>query len=226
MAEKQIALLTKQNDSIYNSLLNKGIEFQRLSIEGVDDTNKLTILQDENKQLKELSKANKPKPEPKKEKVKVEEEDVPKEEVKKFSYITNMDDLKRSFFNDEMSPFLIGVRDTPFKFYNATYKFSSDNDGKEPYIATNLLSGFVRNFDKIKGHFMIVFRCWEQDKKYKYDSHWLLNSEDDLKDIIGSLYDDFDFVETDVETFLRDIQKMEDGKIRDNFTMICESYVH
>ena len=152
---KQIDILTKQNDSIFNSLKNREIEFERISINiNLSINEKLEILQKENNKLKEVVKLNKPPPQLKKEKIEIKkkesndnEEDNVKEKIKSYDTITNMEDLKRSFFNDDYENFELLIKSNNFKFYNVTYKYDSDKDNCPDYSAMNLVKGFVRNFD-------------------------------------------------------------------------------
>ena len=44
----------------------------------------------------------------------------------KFSTLTNMEDIKRSFCNNDYQTFQNMVSQHPFKFYKAIYKYSSD----------------------------------------------------------------------------------------------------
>ena len=58
----KIQNLQKQNDAIYSSLVSKNVLFTRhiISDESIDETKILDILTQENKELKELSKNNRP----------------------------------------------------------------------------------------------------------------------------------------------------------------------
>ena len=112
--ENKIKNLIKQNDSIYNSLLSKNILFERTNInEQLSDEDKIILLSEENEKLKNISKSNRP-PEVKivkqeivkqvilkptvLEKINDDEEENYETPVKKFSTITNMEDI---------TPFLI-----------------------------------------------------------------------------------------------------------------------
>ena len=135
--------IQKQNDSILSSLLSRKIEFERAIIhEGISEDEHIRILTEENLRLKEVVKANKPAPQPKEEKPKVEQlkikpeskqeskskekleskedddqEETFEEPVKKFETITNMEDLKRAFFNGLYEEFETHVKASPYKFY-------------------------------------------------------------------------------------------------------------
>ena len=249
-ANKAIIGLEKQNAGIYSSLVAKGIQFDRTIIpEDISDENHLQLLKDENVKLKEISNANKP---PLKEKPKEELKEKPKEElkekqkdlddenynepVKKIDIIVDMDDIKRAFFNGDYDVFESAIKTHPFKFYNASYKYDSDKDGAPDFSAKNLLKGFVRSFDDYRKCFMICFRCWkyQHDTKYKYESFWIVNTNEKISNIIGSIEDDFIFNElTDIDNFISKIKKIpksesdsEKDIYDDEYTCIGESYVH
>ena len=260
-SSKAIQGLQKQNDSIYSSLVVKNIQFDRTIIpEGTEEQEHLRLLNEENTKLKDIVKANKPALQPKeskpaeiksaeikpveikptesksKEKKENDEEDDPiyMEQVKKFDTITNMEDMKRAFFGGDYTFFEEQLKLHPFKLYNVRYKYNSDKDGVAEFSAKNLLKGFVRNFDDYKKYFMICFRCWKsQDKnEYKYDSFWISNTNEPIQNIIGSMWDDFEFEETfKPDVFVDKIKKLfnpETGEpvYTDGFTCIGESYVH
>ena len=65
--QKQIVSLQKQNDGIYSSLVNKGIEFNRVEIPtdnliSISEEEHLRLLKNENSKLKELANQHKPPP--------------------------------------------------------------------------------------------------------------------------------------------------------------------
>jgi hypothetical protein len=232
--ENKLKNLMKQNDAIYNSLVVKNILFERVNINdqlSIDD--KIILLSEENEKLKNISKNNRPPPEVKapkppvivetKKKIVEEDEEENYEPVKKnFSTITNMEDIKRAFFNKDYQLFNELIKNFNFKYYRVEYKYSNEKDGAPEFIAKNLVKGFVRNLDDYRKYFMICFRCYKNDNNsYSYPSLWIVNSNDDIKNIIELIYDDYIYnEETDIESFLRDIQKIDDEKC------IEEAYVH
>jgi len=244
---QKIQNLQKQNDAIYSSLVSKNIQFTRHIISHTtDETQIFEILSAENKELKELSKNNRPVPqvvekkavvpvEAKKEPIpkepKNDDEDESFEEVKKsYTIIHNMEDIKRAFFNKEYELFETLVKQQPFIYYNVSYKYSSDNDNKPDYVARNLLKGFGRALDDYRKYLLACFRCVEvEPKKYEYNSLWIVNTNDDLKTVIGSFYDDFDFqlqtfdVENSMNKFLEELRK-KDMDVETN--IIGETYIH
>jgi hypothetical protein len=247
--ENKVNGLIKQNESIYNSLKNRNVPDIGNLIVLTDDLtidNKLELLNIENNRLKEIVKNNKPPPvipqtkpekvvneqKPKVKEVKDDNDDEEyNEPVAKFSTLTNMEDIKRAFFtaeNNDYSQFIELVKIHNFKLYKVNYKYSSDKDGAPSFSAKNLIGGFVRNFDDLRKYFMICFRCFKNDVvpvTYSYPSYWIVNSEDPLEKIIGSLYEDFEFTEIDEnskDNFYIEIQKI---KVDDE-SLITEAYVH
>lgn len=165
-----------------------------------------------------------------------DEDDEPsyEEPIKKFSTIFNMEDAKRAFFGKEYEQFNVLIREQQqLTFYTVNYKYASDKDGAPSFSAKNLIGGFVRSFDDYRKYFMICFRCikHETDTTYTYPSFWIVNSLDNVKDIIGSLYDDYTFEQLDtineqnINIFLKQLEKIRDTK-EDNDLLIEEKYVH
>ena len=246
----KIQNLQKQNDAIYSSLVSKNVQFTRYVISDINDETKiLEILTEENKELKELSKNNRPvqqsvekKPVTpvveKKEQIPKEpktnddgdEEESFEESKKSYTIINNMEDIKRAFFNKEYESFEELVKQHEFIYYRVSYKYSSDNDNKPDYIARNLLKGFGRSLDDYRKYLLVCFRCKEYEpKKYEYNSLWIVNTKDDLKTVIGSFYDDFNFhlqtfdVENSMSKFLEEFRK-KDLEVETN--IIGEMYIH
>ena len=161
-----------------------------------------------------------------------DENDTFEEPVKKFDTITNMEDMKRAFFRGDYVVFQEQLKLYPLKLYKVGYKYNSDKDGVPEFSAKNLLKGFVRNFDDYRKYFMICFRCFKaQDKnEYKYDSLWIINSGEHIQNIIGSMWEDFEFEETsNIDDFVTQIQKLPEADepvYVNDFTCIGESYVH
>ena len=237
---KQIANLTKQNEGMEASFKTKGIPFTKLSIDSVDPETELLMLQNYNKYLKEISLANRPvkvkeeKP-PVKEPIinkKVEKEDDEDEIIRDtkpvFSTIANMEDIKRAFFSKEYKTFNQLVKEHPFKYYKANYKYADDNTGRPAFVAKNLLRGFVQNLDDYRKYLMVGFRCISiQENRYSYPSYWIVNSNDDLKTIIGSIYDDFVFIPVvEEERIVRMYRNMQKNEDETDEALIGEVYLH
>jgi hypothetical protein len=242
-----ITNLKKQNEGMETAFKNKNIEFTKLSIDDVDPETELKLLKDYNNYLKIISSANRPpqqeKPKiekskiekkqetPKKSKDDDEDEDVVPKEVKPvYSTITNMEDIKRTFFNKDYESFNNLVKQHPFKYYKVNYKYSSDNNGRAEYIAKNLLRGFIQGLDDYRKYLMVCFRCIlvnKEIKEYKYPSYWILNSNDDVKNILGSLYDDYDFILVEEDEAIDNLlKKMEKNEDDNDDNLVGEVYLH
>lgn len=231
MTSKQINNFIKQNDGMYMGLVNRSIEFNRIPVLiSMTDEEKLTLLKEENELLKKVVQANKPPPQAKKVK-EVIKEDV-EEEVREKDIVhhtfTNLEDMKRAFFGNEIDSYLDMIKEHPFKFYKATYNYNDDNDGRATYMATNLLKGIVRNCEKMGKYAMIVFRCWKKtdEEKYKYESYWLLNSQVNIDIIANSVHEDFNFMDIPMNVFDDNFRRINEDTIVDDYIMLAETYIH
>ena len=238
---KQLTIFQKQNEGIISSLKSKNIELSYEVIdESLPDEEKLEKYKALNVYLKDLSTKHRPPPPVKEEKVKQEQkpkeqkpkdddddEELIKESKPTFSTVTNMEEIKRAFFSKEYKQALQLIIAHPFKFYEARYKYADDNTGKPDYAARNLLRGFTQGLDDYRKYLMVCFRCILTDKDtktYNYPSYWIVNSNDDLKDILGSLYDDYDFISTNnIQDLLKQMEKNEN---EDDTSIIGEVYLH
>lgn len=241
---KQITNLKKQNDGMETAFKNKDINFTKLSIDNVNPEIELRFLTDYNNYLKGISAANRPPPQEKpvkhevsKKKEKIEEEDndqddLPKEVKPVYSTITNMEDIKRAFFCKDYETFQLLVRQQPFKYYKANYKYAEDNTGRPSFIAKNLLRGFVQNLDDYRKYLMVGFRCIsnvdiDNVTHYRYPSYWIVNSNHELNSILGSLYDDFEFISLEEpEKIIRMLQRMEKNEDENDNALVGEVYLH
>jgi len=240
LMDTQISNLKKQNECMETAFKNKKIEFTKLSIDNVEPETELALLKDYNNYLKGISAANRPPPQEKpvkntpkkKEEDDEHEEDVPKEIKPVYSTITNMEDIKRAFFNKEYDTFQQLVRDQPFKYYKGCYKYAEDNTGRPPFVAKNLLRGFVQNLDDYRKYLMVGFRCVshvdiDNVTHYRYPSYWIVNSNDELKTILGSLYDDFDFFSViEPDRIVRMLRRMEKNEDENDVDLVGEVYLH
>ena len=247
--DKQIANLMKQNEGMETSLKNKGVEFTKTSIDDTDITleTQLTLIKEYNEYLKNISKQNRPPPQEKpKEQPKPKEQQKPKESKPKdedeedetlskeakpvYSTIANMEDIKRAFFSNEYETATNLIKQHSFKFYKVNYKYASDNTGRPAYVAKNLLRGFVQSLDDYRKYFMICFRCILLDKEtneYRYPSYWIVNTNDDLKTVLGSLYDDYDFITVEEEEAVNKmLKRMEKNEDENDEALIGEVYLH
>lgn len=234
MEAKQIANLKKQNEGMESSFKTKGIQFTKLSLDSVDPETELLMLQTYNTYLKGISTANRPQPMKRTVDEPVKEEDDEycefREEPKPmFSTITNMEDIKRAFFSQDYDVAYELIRQHPFKFYKASYKYADDNTGRPAFVAKNLLRGFVQSLDNYRKNLMVGFRCIQigGEQHYKYPSYWIVNSNDDLKTIIGSIYDDFEFVPVvDEERILQMYRRMQKNEDETDTELVGEAYLH
>lgn len=241
--EKEIANLKKQNEGMETSFKAKNIQFTKLSIDNVDPDTELMLLKDYNTYLKGISASNRPpapvkeekqkeQPKPKEQKPKDEEDDddLPKEVKPVYSTIANMEDIKRSFFSKDYETACHLIKQQPFKFYKVNYKYSSDNTGRPGYVAKNLLRGFVQGLDDYRKYLMVCFRCIlvnKETNEYRYPSYWIVNTNDDLKTILGSTYDDYDFVTVEGdEAINKMLKKMEKNEDENDEALIGEVYLH
>jgi len=253
---QKISSIQKQNESIYKSLISKNIEVEQEIIpEDISEEDVYIILTNLNNKLKELAKQNKPvqikeqKPQIQVNQVNQSTQsnkatvskttDLSDEEIEyeppkpKFETICNMEDIKRAFFSKEYETAFELIKAQQLLFYHVEYKFNSDKDGAPEFSAKNLLKGFVRNFDDFRKYFMICFRCYKvPDDKYNYKSIWIVNTNEPIQSIIGSLYDDFEFklIESinDIDLLLNQMKKLpeETEGSEGSEGLVGESFVH
>ena len=71
---------------------------------------------------------------------------------------------------------------------------------------------------------MICFRCHKVGSNYEYKSKWIVNTNEPVINVIGSLYDDFEFKEVseDFENFVKSMEKLDEN----TEGLIGEAYVH
>lgn len=241
--DKQIAILIKQNEGIEKSLDSKNIQYNKLTIDStlsIDES--LKQLKDYNTYIKDITKNNRPPPQVKevkpveeKKKAKKEEDDDEQDTLTKevkpvYSTITNMEDIKRAFFSKEYETAYDLIKQQPFKYYKATYKYASDNTGRPSYVAKNLLRGFVQGLDDYRKYLMVCFRCVivnKETNEYIYPSYWVVNTNDELTMILGSQYDDYDFSEiTEDDSICKLLKKMEKNENENDDFLVGEVYLH
>jgi hypothetical protein len=239
VTNKQFVSLLSQTNSIKSSLLARCIVFNDsetdLSTYDLEQLTKYNIY------LKQVVKDNKP-AHVKKEKEPVQpkqvkkddledEDELTKEEKITFATVCNMEDAKRSFFSNEFDEFVSHIgKEKELKFYKANYKWANDNTGRPDFASRNLLRGFVQNLDAYRKYLLVCFRCIlvnKETKEYRYPSYWIVNTDVDLKTLLGSIYDDFDFIQVSeddrVHSLLTKMRKHED-EIDDAF--VGEMYLH
>jgi hypothetical protein len=246
--DKQISNISKQNQSIHNSLVSRKINDlpELISLtEAISLDEQLKLLINENNKLKEIVKVNKPvevkvvkvsEVKAKEGKVsEVKDDDDSDEDAKevqpKFSTITNMEDIKRAFFSADYELFKNLLLEHQFKMYIGEYLYASDKDGAPDYSARNLVKGMIRSFDDYRKYFMICFRCFQNQDNlskmtYTYPSLWIVNSTDSINSIIGSgNAEDYKLTEVSSENIL-DFLKLLEKLNEETPGLIAESYVH
>ena len=226
--------IKKHNDGMYNNLVKNNVIFNR-DTPPEDPDEAISFFQDEQQKLKnaliEFRKSQpKSAPKPKKAKnppqQKKLEEKIP-ERKPSFPTIANMEELKRAFFDDDFDTFNKLVRLEPYLFYRANYKFSDETDGRPDYVAKNFVKGFVNNLDEHRKYFFSCFRCYNieksEDKKYMYQSLWIVNTNANLDEVTDNYTEDFKFTKvetTDLDSFLNEFQKSEE------VDLVTEIYLH
>ena len=251
--QKQIMLLNKQNEGMENSFKNKNIEFTKVNINNVDPDTELKLLKDYNEYLKNISKNNRPPTQPKENKIPVQQEkkekqinfnedetedEIIKEEKISFLTLCNLEDAKRAFFSKEYDLFENIIKEhqtnlnkinNKLRFYKANYKWADDNTGKPDFAARNLLRGFVQGLDNYRKYLMVCFRCIlinAETKSYRYPSYWIVNTDVDMKTLLGSLYDNYDFIIIKEEDTNKMFEKMRKNEDENDVALIGEVYLH
>lgn len=248
--QKQIHNFKKQNEGMKLSFQDKGINYTKLKYENIDPETELIVVKDYNDYLKNISKNNRPPPQQKEVKcLKVEktpsvkkeklddsdnEDELTNEEKITFPTICNLEDSKRAFFSKEYTIFneLIQQQqlcENKLRFYKATYKWSDDNTGKPDFVARNLLRGFVQGLDPYRKYLMVCFRCILYDvetKTYIYPSYWIVNTTVDIKNLLGSLYDNYEFKLIEDNDVNKMLKKMEKNDNENDIALIGETYLH
>ena len=146
-----------------------------------------------------------------------------------------MEDLKRAFFSKEYDTFMSLIQqqqstNNKLKFYKSNYKWADDNTGKPDFAARNLLRGFVQGLDPYRKYLMVCFRCILLDtetKKYRYPSYWIVNTDVDMKTLLGSLYDDYDFITVEEsEAIHKMLTRMRKNEDENDSALVGETYLH
>jgi len=233
--------LKKQNAGMYNNLVNSNIVFNRsVPSEAFSDEEVVKFDQEEKPQvmkaMQEFRKSQPKAPPKKKEtqpppqkkaKVADDAEADENEYVEKkpnYNTFNNMEDLKRAFFNNEIDTFIKMCREQKYLFFEGAYNYNSDMDGRPKFVATNLVSGFVRNLEDKRKYFLNCFRCYaNEDGTYTYSSYWIVNTDASISEVTEKFSDDFTFtqVENDgLDAFLQKFQKSTEEN------MINEVYLH
>ena len=89
--------------------------------------------------------------------------------------------------------------------------------------------GFVRNLEDYRKYLFVCFRCvlTDQEKKtYSYPSMWIVNSTEPLANIIGSLHEDFNFVEVEQPNLVQFMTTFRKINFDEFTNVIDELYAH
>ena len=139
--------------------------------------------------------------------------------------ICNLDEIKRAFFSNDYDNAFELLKKYKFAYYRASYKYASDNNNKPDFIAKNLVGGFVRNLEDFSKYFLVCFRCYKNENAFDYPSLWIVNIDtgNTIQDVIGTLYDDFEFVnDENIDEFLNELRKKSDT----DENLLVEKYLH
>ena len=131
-----------------------------------------------------------------KQKEKQDEEDM-KETKIVYDKLTDLNDLKRSFFNPDnpdFKPFFEVINEQQFHFYKGIYKYSDDMKGKFDYMARNFNKSFIKRFEDMSDYLFVCFKCKSiVPGEYIYESYWLFNSIGKFEQDIITQNDDIQF---------------------------------
>lgn len=238
--QRQITNLKKQNDGIETSLQNRGIPFNKMSVDISIPERELEVIRNYNEYLKEIVKNNKPQTQPQPKVVQkpviqtiIESDDELEEKI---THKTNcsLEDAKRAFFSKEYETFdeIINNfhKENHLRFYKANYKWADEKLGKPEYIAKNQVRGFIQMLDPFRKYLFVCFRCILLDnetKKYRFPSYWIVNADTDLSTLLSSVYDDFDFIEVNEnETINKLLCKMRKNENENDVDLISEMYLN
>lgn len=233
--KKKLEYIKIQNDSLFEFIVKNDDKFKDMY--NSDDNTIFEALKQENKLFKGIvtNIINIEIPNINNENVIHNNNEISEDPIRKFDTICNMEEMKRAFFNinpnneltcDENYLMFHRILSTNnFHMYEAEYLYNSDNDGKPDFVAKNLLRGFVKQFEDYRKYFMITFRCYKgsQEKTYKYISYWIVNTNEPIKNIIGTIYDDFIFKEINYGIMLNKIIK---ESFDEDSLCLDEKYVH
>ena len=236
--EKKIASIKKQNEGIETSLQSRGISFNKMSV-SIDDLDKeLLVLTNYNEYLKQVVKDSKPKVEkidkpPIPPTIECEEPDYIEEKIV-YKPNCSLEDVKRAFFSKDYETFETQIgeftKQNYLKFYKVNYRYANEKDGVAEYIAKNQVRGFIQMLDQYRRFLLVCFRCIQLDaeaKTYRYPSYWIVSADTDIKTLLGSIYDDFDFIvledEAQVSKMLHKMRKNEDES---DTQLVSEMYLN
>lgn len=120
-----------------------------------------------------------------------EEKKVAYSKITKFG----LEDVKRAFCNNDFDNFkkLVKEQNPPFKLLIADYVDAEEFQGKMDFMLQNRGKGFVKDLEDVRQYFFVTFVCYKKDGKVVFKSYWIVNTNDELKTVLGSDYDSFAF---------------------------------
>ena len=242
----KVEQLKKQNDDMYSNLDKNGVVFERHNpVENSSEEELVKFYQAEKKELIDALKEfrskqpkappqkKEPQPQVKKE-VKKEvkkkeaenneddENDVPVEKKPLYETFNNMEELKRAFCNKDMETFTKLCKEQHYLFFEASYNYDSDMNGKPDFAAKNLIAGFKRNLEDQRKYFFNCYRCYMKgEQTYVYYSLWIVNTDANLKDVTDGCSEDFTFKKVDdVDDFIKKFENSTEENL------LTEAYLH
>ena len=201
-----------QHDDTYSYSIPLLTEcYSRIDLENICDELSVTINTLKAKQKDILD--NIQEQERQKEKEKQQEDDV-KETKVVYDKLTDLNDLKRSFFNPnntDFKPFSDVINEQQFHFYKGVYKYSADMNGKLDYMARNFNKSFIKRLEDFSDYLFVCFKCKSDvPGEYVYESYWLFNSIGKFEQDIIDENDDIQFENITQGTFILGSLKLSD----------------
>lgn len=129
--------------------------------------------------------------------------------------IGNLEPIKRAFCNKEFDEFTKLISEQPYKLYEATYIYSNEYVGKPDFILDNKNKGFIQTdvMESKRNYMFVAFVCTKEEEKLMFKSYWIVNSTDPLESILEDDYQNFEFVETNVDTVVNGFKTNKDSVI-------------
>lgn len=223
-------MFDKQNDAIHSSLMSNNVEVPRIIVPAeINHEEYMKFLQVENKEVIVADKFNDKDCATVKVTDKHDEEDELLEDpVKHYDCTFNMENIKRSFFSDDLATFeqifWEQTKNGNLKCYYGDYKRDYDYDGSPEFVARNLVRKFVKQFEDFRKYSMVCFRCsLFGEKKYHFTSLWLTNVKEPLTD------EDFNLMEVKIDDTLKlFVQQIKKTNHNTEFakSLLAEMYLH
>lgn len=135
---------------------------------------------------------------------------------------TDFYNLKTCFCQDTQNFKEILQKYPMLKFYRATYNYFMDYTDKPDYIVKNVHKGHILMFQELQTNKLYgCLRLYVKNNIPTYESLWILNTSNDIKDVFLDILESFNFVEVNGDDFfINDFYKKE---IIDD--LIVENYI-